>query len=186
MHFSLYIVKSFFSITSELILQQKQHPTEAGHTTIKPIKSLGTLSVRRAPHPCSFPVSFLYSPNLLFDHYICSILQSEVRVCIRCHPDVAMSHQILERLQVHARLFHIAAIGMTTGIGHDIRYLHSINLIVISLDHMFKTVLLIHRHQRITVLIHKRNSLYSSIIFSNLGDHYSQLCPRNIQQYLSS
>ena len=41
--------------------------------------------------------------------------------------------------------------------GRDVRHLHPVNIIV-PLDHMVKTVFPMHRHQRVAVLIHKKES----------------------------
>lgn len=49
---------------------------------------------------------------------------------------------------------------MTADMGRDVRHLHPVNLIV-PLDHMVKTVFPMHRHQRVAVLIHKKESAIS-------------------------
>ena len=68
-----------------------------------------------------------------------------------------MPHQVLERLGVHARFRHVAAVGMAADVGRDIRHLHPVD-IVVPLDHVVEAVFPMHRHQRIAVLIRKKES----------------------------
>ena len=44
--------------------------------------------------------------------------------------------------------------------GRDVRHLHPVD-IVVPLDHMVETVFPVHRHQRVAVLIHKKESAVS-------------------------
>ena len=39
-----------------------------------------------------------------------------------------MPHQVLECLRVHARLRHVAAVGMAADMGRDVRHLHAVDI----------------------------------------------------------
>lgn len=71
-----------------------------------------------------------------------------------------MPHQVLERLGVHARLRHVATVGMAADVGRDVRHLHPVD-IVVPLDHVVESVFPMHRHQRIAVLIREKESAVS-------------------------
>ncbi len=68
-----------------------------------------------------------------------------------------MPHQVLECLWIHSRLCHVAAVSVAAGMGRDVRHLHPVD-IVVPLDHMVETVFPVHCHQRVAVLIHKKES----------------------------
>ena len=68
-----------------------------------------------------------------------------------------MPHQVLERLGVHARLRHVAAVGMAADMGRDVRHLHPVD-IVVPLDHVVEAVFPMHRHQRVAVLIREKEA----------------------------
>ena len=68
-----------------------------------------------------------------------------------------MPHQVLERLGVHARLRHIAAVGMVADVGRDVGHLHPVD-IVVPLDHVVEAVFPMHRHFRVAVLIREKES----------------------------
>ena len=54
-----------------------------------------------------------------------------------------MPHQVLECLEVHARLRHIAAVGMAADVGSDIRHLHLAD-IVVPLNHVVESLSPMH------------------------------------------
>jgi len=83
------------------------------------------------------------------------LLKSKMCICIHSHTDITMPHQVLERLGVHTRLCHVAAVGMAADMGRDVRHLHPVD-IVVPLDHMVETVFPVHRHQRVAVLIREK------------------------------
>lgn len=53
-----------------------------------------------------------------------------MRVGIQRDSDIAMPHQVLERLGVHAGLRHVAAAGVGADVGRDIRHLHPVDIVV--------------------------------------------------------
>lgn len=73
-------------------------------------------------------------------------------VCIQRHPDVAVPHQVLQRLRVHARFRHIAAVGVAADMRRDVRHLHPAD-IIIPLYHVVEPVFPVHRYKGIAVLI---------------------------------
>ena len=68
-----------------------------------------------------------------------------------------MSHQVLERLGIHARLRHVAAVGMAADVGRDVRHLHPVD-IVVPLDHVVEAVFPMHGHFRVSVLVREKES----------------------------
>ncbi len=71
-----------------------------------------------------------------------------MHVGIQRDTDIAMSHQVLERLWVHAGLLHVATVGMAADMGSDIRHLHPVDIIV-PFDHVVEAVFPMHRHFRV-------------------------------------
>lgn len=80
-----------------------------------------------------------------------------MRVGVQRHPDIAVPHKVLERLWVHARLRHVAAVGVSADMGRDVRHLHPVDVIV-PLDHMVEAVFPMHRHFRVAVLVREKES----------------------------
>ena len=109
--------------------------------------------------------------------FIRGILQPKVRVSVQCHPDIAMPHQVLERLGVHARLRHVAAVGMAADMGRDVRHLHPVD-IVVPLDHVVEAVFPMHRYQRVAVLIHQKETAVPVDHLFNLWRPLSSIIPR--------
>ena len=62
----------------------------------------------------------LHPPQL-----IRGILQAKMHVGIQHDSDIAIPHQVLERSRIHARISHIATVGMAADVGNDLRYLYS-------------------------------------------------------------
>ncbi len=66
-----------------------------------------------------------------------------------------MPHQVLERLGVHSRFCHVAAVGMAADVGRDVRHLHPVD-IVVPLDHVVEAVFPMHGYQWVAVLIREK------------------------------
>ena len=71
--------------------------------------------------------------------------------------DIAVAHQVLERLRVHPCFCLIAAIGMAADVRGDVGHLDPVD-IVVALDHMVEPVLPVHRHFRQAVLVQKQKT----------------------------
>ena len=76
------------------------------------------------------------------------IIELNMRVSVQRHADIAVTHDILQCLRVHAGLGHVRAEGMPTHMGRDLRKLHTIGRIVLvhSMGHVLLPVQRHHRH----------------------------------------
>ncbi len=95
---------------------------------------------------------FLHPP-----HFLKSVLQSQVRVRVHRHPDVAMTHQVLQRLRVHACPSLNAAVSVAAYVRRDVWHLFPENLVV-ALHHVIEPMFPVHRNQRHPVIIQKKES----------------------------
>ena len=71
--------------------------------------------------------------------------------------DIAVAHQVLQRLRVHACFCLIAAVSVATNVRGDVRHLDPVDIIV-ALDHMVEPVLPVHGHFRQAVLVQKQKT----------------------------
>jgi len=76
------------------------------------------------------------------------ILQPKIRVSVQRNPDITIPHQVLERLGIHARFRHVAAVGMAADMQCDVRHLHPVDIIVL-LNHVVEPVFPMHGHLRV-------------------------------------
>ena len=122
-----------------------------------------------------FP-EFLHSSQF----FLCII---ETYVCVHIHrdADVRMSHQVLERLRIHACLGLIGAIGVPAHMRRDVGHLHPVDIIVPAY-HMIESMLPVHGHKRHAILIIEEESaitideLFLSRWFPVLNDCAEHVC----------
>ena len=81
----------------------------------------------------AFRIADVFQPY----HLLLCILQAEV--CIHRDPDIAVARQILERLRIHSRARHVAAVRLPADMRRDGRHLHTID-VVIAVYHVLKPV----------------------------------------------
>lgn len=92
-----------------------------------------------------------------------------------------MPHEILQRLRIHSRFFHIRTIDMSAYMRRDIWQLHTVDIIVPS-NHMIETMLPVHCHKWHSIIIVKQEStisIYGFLHFrcsSVLNDCLKHLC----------
>ena len=75
-----------------------------------------------------------------------------MRVGVQRHADIAVSHDILQRLGIHSGLCHVGTESVPTHMGCDLRQLHTIGLVVLG-NHMLHVLLPVKRHHRHIVLV---------------------------------
>ena len=85
------------------------------------------------------------------------ILQPQVGVSVERDADIAVAHQVLQRLRIHPGLGLIAAVGMAADVRGDVRHLDPVD-IVVALDHMVEPVLPVHGHFWQAVLVQKQKT----------------------------
>ena len=76
------------------------------------------------------------------------IIELNMSVSVQRHADIAVTHDILQRLGVHPGLGHIGAKSMPTHMGCDLGQLHTVGLVVLvhSVGHVLLPVQRNHRH----------------------------------------
>ena len=89
--------------------------------------------------------------------FLGGVLQPQVSISVERNADVAVTHQVLQRLRIHARLGLIAAVSVATDVRGDVGHLNPVD-IVVALDHMVEPVLPVHRHFRQAVLVQKQKT----------------------------
>ena len=77
-------------------------------------------------HLCT-PITILSHHS---EHFVLSVLKSEMCVSIQSNTDVAVSHKVLQRFRVHAGFRHIAAIGVAADVRRYAWHLQAVNLVV--------------------------------------------------------
>ena len=97
-------------------------------------------------------LGFLHAAELLG-----GVFQPQVRVSVERDADIAVTHQVLKRLRIHARLGLIAAVGMAADVRSDVGHLDPVDIIV-ALDHMIEPMLPVHGHFRQAVLVQKQKT----------------------------
>ena len=130
------------------------------------------------------PIQFLQT-----DHFVLSILQSQVSIGVHGHANVRMTHQVLQCLWVHAGACHVAAVGMAADVGRDVGNLDSVNLIV-AFDHMVEAVFPVHCNLRQTLLVQKQEATVAvndflhrwcfPVLQNSLEASVDILCHRNL------
>ena len=70
-----------------------------------------------------------------------------MRINVERNSDIAVAHQVLEGLGVHARFGHVAAVRMPADVWRDPRHLHPVDTIIF-IHHGLHTVLPVEGHQR--------------------------------------
>ncbi len=78
-----------------------------------------------------------------------------MRVGIERHANLAVPHEVLERLGVHARPRHVAAVGVTADVGRDVWQLDTENFIVAGY-HVVEPMLPVHGHQGKSLLVQEQ------------------------------
>ena len=66
--------------------------------------------------------------------FLGGVFQSQVSVSVERDADIAVAHQVLQRLRVHACFCLIAAVGMAADVRGDVGHLDPVD-IVVALDH---------------------------------------------------
>ena len=89
--------------------------------------------------------------------FLGGVFQSQVSIGVERDADVAVAHQVLQRLRIHPGLGLIAAVSVATDVRGDVGHLNPVD-IVVALDHMVETVLPVHRHFRQAVLVQKQKA----------------------------
>ena len=82
----------------------------------------------------------------------------------------AMSHQILQRLRVHASFCLIAAVGMTADVWRNIRHLNAIDIIILA-DHVVEAMFPMHCDQWYAVIVNIQETTVTVHKFLSLGFH---------------
>ena len=72
--------------------------------------------------------------------FLLCIIELNVCVGVQRHADIAVSHDILQRLGIHSGLCHVGAESVPTHMGCDLRQLHTVGLIVLG-NHMLHVLL---------------------------------------------
>ena len=84
--------------------------------------------------------------------FLLHIIEPHVCVGVQRHADIAVSHDILQRLGVHTGLSHVGAESVPTHMGRDLGQLHTIGLVVLG-NHMLHVLLPMERHHWHIVLV---------------------------------
>ena len=71
--------------------------------------------------------------------FLGGVFQPKVSVSVERDADIAVAHQVLERLWVHPGFGLIAAVSVAADVRGDVRHLDPVD-IVVALDHMVETV----------------------------------------------
>ena len=72
--------------------------------------------------------------------FLLRIIELNVGVGVQRHTDIAVTHDILQRLGIHPRLCHVGAESMPTHMGCDLGQLHTVGLVVLG-NHMLHVLL---------------------------------------------
>lgn len=84
--------------------------------------------------------------------FLLRIIELNVRVGVQRHADIAVSHDILQRLGIHPGLCHVGTESVPTHMGCDLGQLHTVGLVVLG-NHMLHVLLPVERHHRHVVLV---------------------------------
>ena len=122
-------------------------------------------------------------------HFILSIIQPQMRVCVHSYAYVRMSHQVLQRLWIHSSSGHITAVSMAANVRRDVGKLNSVNLIV-AFDHMVEAVFPVHCNLRQSFLIQEQKPAVAindflhrrrfAVLQNSLETSVHILCHRNL------
>lgn len=80
-----------------------------------------------------------------------------MRIDVERNSDIAMAHQVLEGLGVHARFGHVAAVRMPADVWRDPRHLHPVDTIIF-IHHGLHAVLPVKGHQRKACFVQVKES----------------------------
>ena len=72
--------------------------------------------------------------------FLLRIIELNMCVGVQRHADIAVSHDILQRLGIHSGLCHVGAESVPTHMGCDLRQLHTVGLVVLG-NHMLHVLL---------------------------------------------
>ena len=84
--------------------------------------------------------------------FLLCIIEPHVCVGVQRHADIAVSHDILQRLGIYSGLCHVGAESVPTHMGCDLRQLHTVGLVVLG-NHMLHVLLPMERHHRYLILV---------------------------------
>lgn len=65
------------------------------------------------------------------EQFLLCIIELDMGVGVQRHADIAVTHDILQRLRAHSRLCHIGTEGMPAHMGRDLRQLYPVDLIIL-------------------------------------------------------
>jgi len=100
-------------------------------------------------------------------------LRVQMSVHIKCDSNFAMSHQILQRLRVHASFCLIAEVGMTADVWRNIQHLNAIDIVIFA-DHVVEAMFPMHCDQWHAVIVNIQEATVTVHKFLS----WVSLCPQ--------
>ena len=117
------------------------------------------------------PLYVVFCSQLLRAHannFITCIFKFDVRISVHCNTDVGMSHQVLQRLRVHAALCHVGAKCVPANMRCDFGKLRLISPIIL-LQRIVKILFPVKRYFRFPVFVQNRKPAFPPTSGSTFG-----------------